>query len=104
MLKGKKLGLLLSVSPDSANFPHAIALARSALRAEVRVYLYCIDEGVRAVGHPDLQALQADGMKLYACAYGAQRRSIPLSQEALFSGLTIVRDLIVSTDRFVSFN
>lgn len=104
MVKGKKLGLLLSVSPESPNFGHAIALARSALRSGAQVYFYCIDDGVHAVGHPDLSALQADGMKLYACAYAAQRRSIAISEEALFSGLTIVRDLIVSTDRFVSFN
>ena len=68
------------------------------------VYLYCIDEAVKGLGDPRLQRLKTDGVKLFACAYGAQRRNIPVSERAAFGGLTILNDLIASTDRFVSFN
>jgi hypothetical protein len=39
-LREKKLGLLLSTRPDTANFRHGVNLARAALAADVKVYLY----------------------------------------------------------------
>jgi hypothetical protein len=59
---------------------------------------------VQGVGNPDVQKLKASGLNLYACAYGAHKRNIALSADATFAGLTVVNDLIVSTDRFVAFN
>ena len=103
-LHGKKLGVLLSTNPDRANFAHGVRLAETALAQGVDVYLYCIDEAVSGINHPRLQALQANGLKLFACAYGAHRRGIVLDDKAVFAGLTVVSDLIAATDRFVSFN
>lgn len=100
----RKLGILLSTLPDQAPFRHGVRLAAAALEERVDVYLYCIDDAVRGVGDGELQALRARGLRLYACAYGAQRRNIPVSDLAAFAGLTVVSDLIASTDRFVSFN
>jgi len=103
-LSGKKLGLLLSTRPEDPPFAHGVGLAEAALRRGLDVYLYCIDEAVHGVSDPRLQALKARGLKLYACAYGAHRRHLPLSEDATFAGLTVVNDLIAGTDRFVSFN
>lgn len=103
-LRGRKLGILLSTAPAESAFRHGVRLAEAALAGGVDVYLYCIDEAVRGVSDPDLQALRNRGLKLYACAYGAQRRNIPVNDQAMFAGLTIVNDLIAGTDRFVSFN
>jgi predicted peroxiredoxin len=103
-LRGKKLGLLLSTTPGHPNFQHGIRLAESALAQGVDVYLYCIDDAVNGVDDPRLQRLKASGMKLFACAYGALRRNLALSDRAVFAGLTIVSDLITGTDRFLSFN
>lgn len=103
-LRGKKLGILLSTTPAERNFRHGVRLADAALSAGVDVYLYCIDEAVRGVSDPELQQLRDRGLKLYACAYGAQRRNIPVNALATFAGLTVVNDIIASTDRFVSFN
>lgn len=101
---GKKLGLLLSTRPETANFRHGVRLAEAALNEQVTVYLYCIDDAVWGVGDPQLQALKTRGLHLFACAYGARRRNLPLTDEAAFAGLTMVSDLICGTDRFVSFN
>ena len=103
-LSGKKLGLLLSTGPEHPGFRHGLNLAEVALRQGVQVYLYCIDEAVRGVDHPELQALRAGGLNLYACAYGAERRHLPMTDAAAFAGLSVVSDLIASTDRFLSFN
>ena len=103
-LQGKKLGVLLSTRPEAANFRHGLHLAEAALDAQVTVYLYCIDDAVNGVADARLQALQTRGLKLFACAYGAQRRSIPLADAATYAGLSVLSDLIAGTDRFVSFN
>ena len=103
-LREKKLGVLLSTRPETVNFRHGVRLAEAALNAQVMVYLYCIDEAVWGVGDPQLQTLKARGLHLFACAYGARRRNLPLSDQATFAGLTVVSDLIGGTDRFVSFN
>jgi|ERR1051326_8224393 sulfur relay (sulfurtransferase) complex TusBCD TusD component (DsrE family) len=103
-LSGKKLGVLLSVPPEHPGFRHGLELAEAALGKGVAVYLYCIDEAVTGLADAQLQGLKARGMNLFACAYGAQRRDIPLSELATFAGLTVLSDLIAHTDRFVSFN
>ena len=103
-LRGKKLGVLLSTLPGQPGFQHGLRLAEAALDEGVDVYLYCIDDAVHGIGEPRLQTLAARGLKLYACAYGAQRRGLPVNDKATFAGLAVVSDLIAATDRFVSFN
>ncbi len=101
---GKKLGVLISASPETLSFTHGVRLAGAALQAGCDVYLYCIDDAVTGVGREDLQSLKGNGLKLYACAYGAHRRNIPVNDKAAFAGLTVVSDLMAGTDRFISFN
>jgi len=101
---GKKLGVLISCPPDQPGFSHGVNLARAAMEGGASVYLYCIDDAVRGAGDPALQQLKSKGLSLYACAYGAHKRSIALSQDATFAGLTVVNDIIAGTDRFVCFN
>lgn len=103
-LKGKKLGILIAAHPERHNFRHGLRLAETALGRGAIVYIYCIDEAVCGVEDPLLQKLKTVGAKLYACAYSAQQRQIPLSEAATFAGLAIVSDIVGSTDRFVSFN
>ncbi|MDB6030661.1 MAG: uncharacterized protein JWM16_999 [Verrucomicrobiales bacterium] len=103
-LTGKKLGLLLSVAPNHPNFQHGLRLAEAAVRRGVHVYLYCIDEAVRGLEDPQLQELKTQGVNLFACAYGAQNRGVAISDLAAFSGLTVVSDLLASTDRFIALN
>jgi sulfur relay (sulfurtransferase) complex TusBCD TusD component (DsrE family) len=103
-LRGKKLGLLISTAPENPNFERGLKLAETAMAEGVDVYLYCIDNAVPGVVQPRVQALKERGLKLYACAYGAHKRNFPLSDQAAFAGLTVVNDLVASTDRFVSFN
>ena len=103
-LPGKKLGIMIGADPASPNFAHGLGLAGEALKSGVELYIYCIDEGVRGVETDGIQALKKNGAKLFACAYSLQKRNLPLSANATMAGLTILNDLICSTDRFVSFN
>jgi sulfur relay (sulfurtransferase) complex TusBCD TusD component (DsrE family) len=103
-LRGKKLGLLLSTRPDQPGFQHGLNLAQTALDEGLDVYLYCIDDAIYGLQQPRLQSLAARGLKLFACAHAAQKRGLPLNDQAIFAGLGTVSDLIAATDRFVSFN
>ena len=100
----KKLGVLISCQPEEPGFRHGLRVAGAAMQRGVNVYLYCIDDAVMGVADAELQQLKAAGLNLYACAYGAHRRHLPLSDAATFAGLTVVNDIIAGTDRFVSFN
>jgi len=102
-LAGKKLGVLLTTAPEHPNFRPALALMNGALDAGVRLYLYCVDDGVRSVATPEIHALKTRGASVFGCAYGAGRRNIPLDESAAWSGLTVLADVVGSTDRFVSF-
>ena len=102
----RKLGILISVAPTHPNFHHGLQLATAALEAQDEVYLYCLDEAVRGVEDERLQTLKAkaNGLRLFACAFAAQRRKLPQNENALYGGLTMLNDVMAATDRFVSFN
>ena len=63
-----------------------------------------IDDAVAAVEHPSVQELADRGAKLFVCAYGCQKRRLPLSDRATNCGLVVLGDLINGTDRFISLN
>jgi predicted peroxiredoxin len=101
----RKLGLMLSTGPEHAvNLATARGLADAALARGASVYLYLIDEGVRALG--DIRSLADRGAKLFVCAYGCQKRRIPLedAETVTYCGLVVLTDLINGTDRFVALN
>ena len=103
-LQGKRLGVLISARPESAAFEHGIRLAAAAVEAGVQVYLYCIDDAVTGAEDSRIQNLRSRGLKVFACAYAAQRRQLPLHDKATFSGLGALSELIARTDRFISFH
>ena len=106
-LSKKKLGLLLSTGPERpANLDTALGLADAALARGAGVYLYLIDDGVRALDDPRVQALAPRGTKLFVCAYGCQKRRLPLAHadSVTYCGLVVLTDLINGTDRFIALN
>jgi sulfur relay (sulfurtransferase) complex TusBCD TusD component (DsrE family) len=102
-MRGKKLGVMVSSGPEAHSFECAYRLAEAALVEGARVYLYYMDEGVRGIGDKRVQGLKARGAELFACAYSAQRRDVPIDESAVFSGLATVTDLMADTERFLSF-
>jgi sulfur relay (sulfurtransferase) complex TusBCD TusD component (DsrE family) len=100
----RKLGLMVSTAPDHSNLATALGLATAALDRGGEVYLYLIDDGVAAIEDPRVQALGDRGARLFVCAYGCQKRRLPLSDVATNCGLVVLTDVINGTDRFVSLN
>jgi hypothetical protein len=105
-LAKKKLGILLSTGPEHPNLDTAVGLGTAALARGTDLYLYLIDDGVRALEDSRLRALPGRGAKLFVCAYGCQKRRIPLEDDPAISycGLVVLTDLINGTDRFVALN
>ncbi len=99
----KKLGILLSTSTSNKNIETVIGLVRAAMRSSVRVYLYLIDDGVECIHDKRLLDLTKGGLKLYVCAYGAQKKGISPSDIATFGGLAVLSELANVCDRFVAF-
>jgi len=106
-LSGKKFGMLLSTGPEHAtNLDAAVGLSQAALARGADLYLYLIDDGVRALDDARVRALPDRGAKLFVCAYGCQKRGIPLrdSDRLTYCGLVVLTDLINGTDRFIALN
>jgi sulfur relay (sulfurtransferase) complex TusBCD TusD component (DsrE family) len=106
-LVNKKFGVMLSTGPERpTNLDAAVGLAEAALARGAHLYLYLIDDGVRAMDDPRLSALADRGAKLFVCAYGCQKRGVPLrdADRVTYCGLVVLTDLINGTDRFVALN
>lgn len=95
---------MVSTRPDHPNLDTAVGLSHAALDRGAAVYLYLIDDAVAAVEDGRIQALAERGAKLFVCAYGCQKRGLPLSDKATNCGLVVLTDVINGTDRFVALN
>lgn len=105
-LARKKLGVLLSTGPEHANLAVALGLGEAALNRGADLYVYLIDDGVRVLADARLRALSGRGAKLFVCAYGCQKRRLPLEDapDVTYCGLVVLTDIINATDRFVALN
>ena len=105
-LAKRKLGFLLSTKPEHGNLDTALRLSRAALDRGVDLYLYLIDDAVLAKDRPEIRDLAQRGAKLFVCAYGCQKRRIPLSDPDRFNycGLVVLTDLINGCERFLALN
>ncbi|MGB1788143.1 MAG: hypothetical protein ACPHP2_02155 [Limisphaerales bacterium] len=100
----QKLGLMVSVAPDAPGFGQALGQAKAALARGDKVYLYCIDDAVPGLSDPRLAKLKGDGLNLFGCAYSMRQRKLPLDDSAVFTGLSVLSDIMADTDQFESFN
>jgi predicted peroxiredoxin len=103
-LRGRKLGMLLSTGPQHPNLETGLAVARAAVARGVDLYLYLVDDGVRNIDDDRILDLGRRGAKLFVCAYGCQRRRLPITDKATYCGLVVLTDLINGTERFLALN
>ncbi len=103
-LRGKKLGIMLSTKPEHPNLETCLALGRTALDRGADLYLYMVDDGVAGIDDERVLELGRRGARLFVCAYGCQRRRLPITDKATYCGLVVLTDLINGCDRFVALN
>ena len=100
----QKLGLMVAGAPDAPGFGQALGQAEAALARGDKVYLYCIDAAVPGLSDPRLAKLKGYGLILFGCAYSMRQRKLPLDDSAVFTGLSVLSDIMADTDQFESFN
>jgi sulfur relay (sulfurtransferase) complex TusBCD TusD component (DsrE family) len=103
----KKLGVLLSTAPSNHDVTTVANLCRAGLDANIDVYLYLIDEGVKNLSDERLLGLSTEGIKFFVCAYGCQQHGVStkdLSSTITLCGLVVLSNMINGCDRFVAFN
>jgi sulfur relay (sulfurtransferase) complex TusBCD TusD component (DsrE family) len=106
-MEKKKLGVLLSTPPSHPNIDTVSRLCREAIKADVDVYVYLIDEGVKNLRDDRLTELSGSGAKFFVCAYGCQQHGVPtdtVPAGATLCGLVVLSNMINGCDRFVAFN
>lgn len=103
-LQGRKLGILLSTKPEHPNLETCLRLSQEALARGVDVYLYLIDDGVWNIDDERILDLGRRRAKLFVCAYGCQRRRLPITEKATYCGLVVLTDLINGCERFIALN
>ncbi len=102
----RKLGLLLSTPPSHPSAETVVQLAQAALRKEIDVYLYLIDEGVKTVVDQRYLRLVDAGVKMSVCAYGCQQHGVlttTVDSRVSLSGLVVLSGIIDGCDRFLAF-
>src|SRR5438034_1635850 len=72
-LSGKKLGLMISTAPEHPNLATALGLAQAALDRGANVYLYLIDDGVRALADRRRGALAPRRVEAFSWVYGCEQ-------------------------------
>jgi len=97
---------MMSTAPEHPNLETALHLSGAALDRGVGLYLYLIDDAVAALADPRVRELPRRGAKLFGCAYGCQKRRLPLEdvEGVTYCGLVVLTDVINNTDRFVALN
>ncbi len=103
-VRGRKLGILLSTKPEHPNLETCLGLSRAALDRGADLYLYLVDDGVANIDDDRILDLGRRGAKLFVCAYGCQRRRLPITDKATYCGLVVLTDLINGCERFVALN
>ena len=105
-MTARKLGLLLSTPPSHPSVETVVQLAQAALRREVEVYLYLIDEGVKTAVDQRYLGLLDAGVKMSICAYGCQQHGVlttTVDSRVSLSGLVVLSGIIDGCDRFLAF-
>lgn len=102
----KKLGVLLATPPATGDVSTVAGICQEALQANIDVYVYLIDEGVRNVDDQRVIGLSKAGAKVFACAYGCQRHGVPtdrLGPGVTLCGLVVLSNIMAGCDRFLAF-
>ncbi|WP_174583113.1 hypothetical protein [Candidatus Methylacidithermus pantelleriae] len=94
----KRICWVLTLSPFQRDFTSFLEQLRKTLGDGHRVFVYCLDEGVRAGEILVEEAKRWPGLRIAVCAYGASRRRLPPQPGVLYAGLGTLAQWILSTE------
>jgi len=100
----RKLGILLTTSPEDESTHTVLKLAQAALAAACELEIFLMCDGVYNAQREDFLALVGQGARLSLCALNAQQRSLPRVEGMLFAGQYHLAQIVAECDRFLAFN
>ena len=103
-MKKRKLGILLTTSPEDESTHTVLKLAEVALAAGYEVEIFLMRDGVYNVQRKDFLALGGQGARLSLCALNVEQRSLPRLEGILFAGQYHLAQMVAECDRFLAFN
>jgi sulfur relay (sulfurtransferase) complex TusBCD TusD component (DsrE family) len=103
-MKKKKLGILLTTSPEHANTHSVIKLAEAALEQgiDVRIFLMC--DGVLNVNHPPFFSLLDKGADICLCEQNLNERYQDETNGVRLGGLYDFACNVRDVDRVITFS
>jgi sulfur relay (sulfurtransferase) complex TusBCD TusD component (DsrE family) len=100
----RRLGILIARPPSSPRCLAALALARAASEAGVRVDLFLTAEGVDLLATPGLLPREDTRVAVTVCSRSVARRGAPAGVAGIdYAGQPQLAGLLSRCDRFVSF-
>lgn len=100
----KKLGILLTTSPESENTHTVVRLAEAALKAGIAVEMFLMCDGVYHLEDSRLADLSARGVRVVVCAHNAVERKVERKDFVHWGSQYDLASLVKDSDRFLSFN
>jgi sulfur relay (sulfurtransferase) complex TusBCD TusD component (DsrE family) len=104
MMDERKLGILLSTSPESENTYTVIKIAEAALLAGKEVYIFLMDDGVYNVNHSNFCGLTDRGAQITLCGHNAEERNVLRKEGIDFGSQYDLAGIAHKVDRFLAFN
>lgn len=100
----KKLGILLTTSPESENTYTCIRLAEAALAAAKEVHIFLMCDGVYNIYHKEFLTLREKGAKITLCDFNAQERAIEERDGIVFGSQYDLACIAHECDKLISLN
>jgi hypothetical protein len=96
-----RTAVLVLAGPEDPCTSRWVAGIEEILSTGEEVYLYLVDRGVLHLVEGTFFPGDRENLKLYACAYGARRYHVSFTEPVVFSGLTVLSNLITGCTAFV---
>lgn len=100
----KKLGILLTSSPESEDVRSVIKISEAALRKNIEVEIFVMADGVYNLKFENFLKLASKGVRIVVCAHNAIERGINRVDEVVWGSQWDLAQLAHSAERFISFN
>ncbi len=100
----ESIGFVIKSPPDSNAFKRGTSLIREALDSGAAVYVYLLDAAVEDLRGNSFESLQKLGAKVCVCALALDKRGIECPDSMIPSGLTMMSDIMLHSNRMFLFN
>ncbi|MEN8150570.1 MAG: DsrE family protein [Planctomycetota bacterium] len=101
----KKLGILLTCAPDSAESAVALAISAAAAKRGIVTELFLMEDGAELLREEWADRLDFEGLHVTACTQSVANRGLPADlTDVDYAGQAQLGRLVRQADRFLAFS